>query len=529
MIRFAETIRGLAGWRRAFAALVAGLMAALAMPPLDLWPVLFAAVPVVLLLLEGLAPRAAGSAFLTGWLFGLGYFIAALHWIGAAFFVDAARYLWMMPFAVGGLAAAVAVYWGLAAAAVNLFGWRGLRLVAGFAAMLAGAEWLRGRLFSGFPWAAPGLAVDGMGAVAQTASLIGMTGLTLAIVLWAGLPLVLVGRRHRITAIGLLMLWPLAWGYGQFRLASASDGDVEDVRLRLVQPNIGQDEKWREANARTIFDTLLALSRQETAPGVGGPTHVIWPESAVPFLIDESPVAKAELRRLLDGKTVLMTGAIRRDLTRLEPADGFPVHNSIITFDGAAEVAARYDKWRLVPGGEFLPFAWALEPMGFRRVVTVPGNFTAGPGPVTLAIPRAPPATMLVCYEAIFPHDLVDSGNRPGWIVNVTNDGWFGRSTGPWQHVAQARLRAIEQGLPVVRVANTGISAVIDPYGRIRASLTLGERGILDAGLPEALPPTLYGRFGDASLALVFSLCLALVALVSGAATVSVKPRHRKG
>ncbi len=515
----AGTIRNLTGWRRGLVALLAGLGASLSLPPLDLWPLMPLAVPVVLLLLEGLADKSTVRSFLTGWLFGLGYFIFAFHWIAYAFFVDAATYLWMMPFAVGGLAAAMAAYWGLAAIAVNFFGLRGLRLICGFAATIAGVELLRGRLFTGFPWAAPGLAVDGMGAVAQAASLIGMTGLTFAIILMAGLPLALLHRRGRTAAMLLLLVAPAGWAFGAMRLAGAEGGSVPGVTLRLVQPNIGQDEKWREANARTIFDTLVSLSLEPTAEspqGLAGRSHVIWPESAVPFLIDESLVAKTELARILAGRTTLMTGAIRRDNASTAAPDDVPYYNSVIAFDGIAEVVARYDKWRLVPGGEFLPFAWLLEPLGFRKVVTVPGNFTAGPGPVTLAIPGAPPAAMLVCYEAIFPHDLVDTVDRPGWIVNVTNDGWFGLSTGPWQHLAQARLRSIEQGLPLVRVANTGISAVIDSYGRLRASLPIAMRGVIDSHLPVALPPTIYSRFGDWALGLLLAVCFALMLVSRG-------------
>ena len=513
MIRLTQMIRALSGWIRALLALVAGLVAALALPPLNLWPVLFIAVPVFLVLLEGLQPRQFLKAFLTGWLFGLGYFVLALHWIGYAFLVDAATYLWMMPFAVGGLAAAMAIYWGLASVVVNALGWRGLRLAGGFAAALSAAEWLRGHLFTGFPWAAPGLAADGMGAVAQTASVIGMTGLTLLVILWAGLPLAIIERRGRLLAAGVFLLLPLAEAYGLYRLALIPQADVAGVKLRLVQPNISQDGKWRAANARSTFDMLNAMSRQATLQspeGIAGRSLVIWPESAVSFLIDESAVAKAELRLMLAGKTVLVTGAIRRDVTRVDGNGEAAFFNSMITFNGLADVVARYDKWRLVPGGEFLPLAWVLEPLGFRKVVTVPGSFASGPGPVTFHIPGAPPVAMLVCYEAIFPDRLVDPNNRPGWIINVTNDGWFGRSTGPWQHLAQARLRAIEQGLPIVRVANTGISAVIDSYGRIRGQLPLGERGVLDASLPGALAATIYSRFGDGLFLVLLGLALLL-------------------
>jgi apolipoprotein N-acyltransferase len=282
---------------------------------------------------------------------------------------------------------------------------------------------------------------------------------------------------------------------------------VPGVVLRIVQPNIAQDEKWRAANARSNFDQLKALSSQ---PGLDRVTHLIWPESAVSFLIDESAVAKAELRPLLAGRTVLITGAIRR----AAPSDDADSYNSIIIFDGQTNVAARYDKWRLVPGGEFLPFAGLLEPLGFRKVVTVPGNFTAGQGPITLGLPAGPPAGFLVCYEVIFPHGLVDSEQRPRWLINVTNDGWFGESTGPAQHLAQARLRAIEQGLPVVRAANTGISAIIDPFGRYQARSQLGSESVLDGRLPQALSLTFYARFGDFALAFLTLVAASLAFII---------------
>ncbi len=495
--------------------LAAGAGAGLALPPLGFWPVLAPAFCLFLVVIESSPPSAPVSAFRLGWTFGFGYFLVAFQWIGFAFLVDAATYLWMMPFAVGGLAAAMAIYWGLAATAARWAGFSGLRLAMGFAAFLAIAEWLRGHLFTGFPWAVPGLAVDGMGGLAQWASVIGMTGLTVLVVLWAGAPLGFRGGPgERRLALALLGLLPALWAMGEWRLARAERRDVPGVALRLVQPAIAQDEKWREENTRPIFDALLKLSAEataENAAGIGSRSHVLWPEAAVPFLIDESPVAHEELARLLALRTALITGAIRRE----RPEADAPYHNSIITFDGRAEVVARYDKWRLVPGGEFLPLAWLLEPLGFRRVVTVPADFTAGPGPVSIAVPGAPEAAMIVCYEAIFPDALVDARRRPAWIINLTNDGWFDGSTGPAQHFAQARLRAIEQGLPVVRVANTGVSGVIDAYGEVRRKLANGARGVIDSPLPAAIAPPPYARFGDLGAA-ILTLLLLLVATISG-------------
>lgn len=503
MIRVADRLSGLAApWRGALC-LACGALAALGLPPLGLWPLTGACFSVFLLLLAGERRPGWWPCFLQGWLFGLGYFASAFHWIGFAFLVDAGTYLWMMPFMLGLLAGGMALYWGLAAALARHLWSQGLSLALGFAALLAVAEWLRGHLLTGFPWAAPGQIATTVGGLAQAAAVIGMTGLTAAVVLWASMAYALLvgpGRLRRGLSLALLALLPASWAAGELRLAAATDGLVPGVAFRIVQPNVPQEQKWREDNARGIFDELLRLSAMSTAErpdGIGSVSHLVWPESAVPFLIDESPVARDELAPLLGGRTALITGAIRLDRSVLpEPA----VHNSIIVFDGSATPVARYDKWRLVPGGEFLPLGWLLEPLGFRRVVETPGDFTAGLGPQSIALPGGITAALLICYEIIFPDRLLPGGPRPGLLVNVTNDGWFGQSVGPYQHLAQARLRAIEQGLPVIRAANTGISAVIDGYGRSLKQLPLLQSGVIDSGLPVALPPTPYARWGDGPL-----------------------------
>jgi len=375
MIRFPDRIAGLPAALRGALSVLAGLLLAAGLPPLGLWPLAFIGVPLFLALLGGEKGRGLGL----GWLFGLGYFAAAFHWIGFAFLIEADRYLWMMPFMLGALAGGMALYWGLAALlAKRLFG-SGLGLALGFAAMTGVAEWLRGRLFTGFPWAAPGLMADGMGGLAQSASLIGMTGLTLLVVLWAALPYVFVAAgRPRLKLAGgvLLLLLPALWLWGAARLAAAGDQMLPGVAIRIVQPNLPQQEKWREENSRQILDDLEMMSGMPTAEqpkGIAGIDYVFWPESAVPFLIDESPVAKGELKPLLGGRTALVTGAVRAE-RKGEGVDP-DVHNSIIVFDGNAEPVQRYDKWRLVPGGEFLPFEWLLEPLGFRKVVRHAGQF----------------------------------------------------------------------------------------------------------------------------------------------------------
>ena len=505
MIRFLDRIAGLPAALRGALSVLAGLLLAAGLPPLGLWPLAFLGVPLFLALLGG----GKGRGFGLGWLFGLGYFAAAFHWIGFAFLIEADRYLWMMPFMLGALAGGMAIYWGLAALVARRLGGTGLGLALAFAMAMGAAEWLRGHLFTGFPWAAPGLLVDGMGGLSQSASLFGMTGLTPLIMLWAALPYFVLSdqrRGARGAALLIALLLPALWVWGGMRLASAPEEMVPGVSFRIVQPNVPQEQKWREDNARAIFDDLKRLSVMPTSAmpeGIGGVTHLVWPESAVPFLIDESPAARGELAPLLGGRTALLTGAIRRDASGGDDPDLF---NSIIVFDGAAEPIARYDKWRLVPGGEFLPLGWLLQPLGFEKVVRTPGSFTAGPGPVTFSLPGGLEAGLLVCYEVIFPDRLTDPARRPQVLVNVTNDGWFGRSTGPHQHLAQARLRTIEQGLPLIRAANTGISAVIDSHGDIRERLPLMEQGVIDSGLPVAIPPPPYARFGDWGLLLLLGL-----------------------
>jgi apolipoprotein N-acyltransferase len=509
----AQSVDMLRGWRKAGLLLLAGAVAGLAMPPFDLWPLLFLAFPILIWSLAQLSRR---QAFAYGWLFGLGYFITCFYWIGIAFLVDAKTYLWMMPFMVGGLAGGMALYWGLAALVTAMLRQQGLSRIITFAVLLAIAEWLRGHLLTGFPWTAPGLAVDGMGSFAQSASLFGMPSLTLLIVLWAALPALLglpsVRRREWTTALLILAVLPALWLWGSYRLASDDGKTVDGVTLRIVQPNVAQEAKWRPERERENFDRLKRLSMQATGErpqGINDVAVVIWPESAVSFFIDEHAQALSELAQMLPQQTTLVMGALRRD----GAAESERVYNSVLAFDGDAGLVAHYDKWRLVPGGEFLPFEAILEPLGFRKVVTVPGSFASGPGPRNIALSGVAPAGVLICYEAIFPHDLIDPSERPAWIINVTNDAWFGRSSGPYQHLAQARLRTIEQGLPLIRAANTGISAIIDAYGRMDESLPLGVESVLDGTLPKSLPPTLYARAGDFMLAGLIIL-LGLVAIV---------------
>jgi apolipoprotein N-acyltransferase len=497
MIRWLAALGSLAGWRRFLLLVLCGAVVALALPPLDVFPALFIAFALAFRVMEG--ARGFRQAFTDGWGLGSGYFVVAFHWIGFAFLVEADTYLWMMPFAVGGLALSMAIYWGLAAFAVHFTGWRGLARYLALAAALAIAEWLRGHLFTGFPWAAPGQAAEGLGVVLQVASVIGMTGLTLLLLVWSAAIAALSNRRCRHVALAILALLPLVGAWGAYRVLGTVPVPLNEPLVRIVQPNIPQDDKWRGENGRAILDKLLDLSRGNGSEAKA----VIWPESALPFALDESETALAEISVMLGREGTLIAGSLRRN--------GENIFNSVQFVGSSGAIIATYDKWRLVPGGEFLPFESILEPLGFRRVVTVPGSFQAGRGPVTITLDGLPPVTPSVCYEAVFPHRFVDGGNRPQWIANVTNDAWFGNSTGPHQHLAQLRLRAIEQGIPAFRAANTGISAIIDPFGRYVARLETGVSGYIDWPISAALSPTPYARFGD-WIYLVLTVVTVLVA-----------------
>jgi apolipoprotein N-acyltransferase len=478
-----------------------GLALALALPPhARLWSALAGLVGLVFLSRDFVALKRR-TQFMRGLGFGIGYFTFALHWIGYAFLVDADAYLWMMPFAVGGLSLFMASYWAVAFVVAGQLARWGYSVWLTVPLCVGVVEWLRGYLFTGFPWAAPGLIADGMGPVLQVASVVGMPGLTLLIMLWgmaAGAVLL-----RRFSAVLVLLTLPLCFVWGQWRLSSASIEAATGPIIRIVQPNISQSDKWREENTEKIFEDLLSLS---STPAEVTPAVVVWPESAVSFLLDESRLGLSRIADVLQPGQALLAGSLRRSVNAAQKQTYF---TSVLLIDDEGVVKQTYDKWRLVPGGEYLPFAWALEPLGFRKVVNVPESFTPGAGPRSLDVPGIGKAAMLICYEAIFPHRLVDETLRPRWIVNVTNDGWFGLSVGPHQHLAQVRMRAVEQGLPVVRAANTGISAVIDPWGRYTAQTALETKAVLDVRLPEAMPQTVFSRFG---MVLVWSLVVGFFA-----------------
>ncbi len=508
------------GWRRRGIAFAAGAFSALAMAPFNAWPILFLTFPTLVWLIDGAGVGRWGgvaAAAMTGWWFGFGYFLAGLYWIGYAFLVDAPTFGWLLPIAVIGLPAVLAIYTAVGAAAARLLWTRGAFRILALGVALTASEWLRGHLFTGFPWNAFGFALTSPLALAQAASVFGIWGLTFIAIVVCASPATLgdepsdTPRPWLPLTLGLACLVVLG-GFGAWRLERTPTRLVGGTHLRIMQPNLQQDARFNYSAKQAVMDRYVALSSRSTdqqAHGMGDTTQLIWPESSFPFFLTREADALAQIAHLLPSNAVLITGAVR--LADPDNPAQSGVYNSIYVIDHTGSIAAVYDKVHLVPFGEYLPLANLLGRIGLQDITEERGGFLAGDRHRLIAVPGAPPALPLICYEAIFPGEVMPPGGRPGWIVNVTNDGWFGISTGPYQHFQQARVTAIELGLPLARAANTGISAVVDPVGRVIDSLPLGTEGVLDAPLPRAIGAPIYARFGDALAYIMIAIAFVAV------------------
>ncbi|MEO0703160.1 MAG: apolipoprotein N-acyltransferase [Pseudomonadota bacterium] len=482
-------------------AAAAGLATGLGQVPFALYPLGMAGLLVLFwITAETDTPR---RAFGLGWAFGTGYFALTLHWIVEPFLVDIARHGWMAPFALVLLAGGLALFWGVAGAVSCALGRTPLRFALIWPVALGLAELTRGYVFTGFPWAMLGYLWTETPALywSRLVGPYGVTVLTLALVAGAGL--FLRGRRHA----GWLAV-PVAV-FAAFALAGATlappDPAPEDRPVvRLIQPNAPQHQKWDPEFIPVFFRRQLEFTAAEAeAP----PDLIIWPETAIPW-----PLGRADdaLRFISDasGGTPVALGLLRRDGTR--------AHNAMAVVGAGGTVTALYDKHHLVPFGEYMPLGQIAAWAGINGLAAGDGfGYSPGPGPELVDLGALGRALPLICYEAIFPHNITGAPARPDWLMHITNDAWFGQIAGPYQHLAQARARAVEQGLPVIRVANTGVSAVIDAGGRITQSLPLGEAGFIDAPLPPPGAPTLYSRTGDWPLAIALLIALAGLALTA--------------
>ncbi|MFA5539153.1 MAG: apolipoprotein N-acyltransferase [Gemmobacter sp.] len=491
MFRFRRNTKGSgpgrarAGWRGLALAFLAGAGLALGQAPFALWP------PALVALLAGVAliaheTRWRRAAWL-GLFLGAGHFGVALHWIVEPFQVDPERHGWMAPFALFGLAFGLALFWGGAAAlAVRLGRSRAGRALA-FAAALAAAEALRGHVFTGFPWALVGHIWIGQ-APMQVAALVGGYGLTLLTLLAAALA---VAAPRAGAAGGAAILAAMA-GFGLWQLGQPMPERPDAPLLRIVQPNAAQHLKWDHGMQAEFFARQLEFTAAPTRhyPDRGRPDLVVWPETAVSFLLDWPGAGLDHIAAAAGGVPVAL------GIQRVEGWQGF---NSLAVIGEGSEVLAVYDKHHLVPFGEYIPFGNTMADLfGITAFAAQEGfGYTPGPGPELIDFGPLGRALPLICYEVVFPQDIRAAEERADWLLNLTNDAWFGDLAGPHQHLAQARLRAVEQGLPLVRAANTGVSAVIDARGRMLAALPLNEAGFMDERLPPALAAPLYARAGE--------------------------------
>jgi apolipoprotein N-acyltransferase len=493
-------VQAASGRRPRATAFLLGAAVAAGQAPLGAW---WLALP-ALSLLVGLVSRGNLRArrLWLGFAGGAGYGAAALFWIVEPFLVDPWTHGWMAPFALALMAAGMGAFWAIAALAGEL-GRGPSQRAAALALGLGLSDLLRSYVLTGFPWALLGHIWSGT-PLLLAASWTGPVGLSLATAAAAALPWAVIPRTRlrALVAVPAVLAIAAVWIWGAARLAQPSTGTGPLVTVRLVQPNAAQHLKWRDDMWRLFLDRQMDLT---AAPAAARPDLVVWPETAVPFLLEDSGDFLRELSRVSGGVPVVFG---------IQRTEGPRYFNSLAAIDGAGKVTQVYDKWHLVPFGEYLPLGDALARFGISAFAAQAGNgYSAGPGARVLDLGPAGRVLPLICYEAIFPQDIRAAGERPGWLLQITNDSWFGDLTGPFQHLAQARFRAVEQGLPLVRVANTGVSAVIDPLGRLTAEIGLNEEGFLDAAIPAAHAATFYSRHGEFPVLAVIVVALATIGL----------------
>ena len=513
--RIASRLLLLHGWRRLLLAFIAGGLASFSQAPFDFFAVCLISFPVLVWLLDGAAADSGSgrmqrfaAPFVTGWWFGFGYFAGGLWWVGNAMLTDFERYAWALPIAVLLLPAILAVFYGLAAALARPFWSDGFGRIAALAAAFGIAEWLRAVLFTGFPWNAVGYAVMPTPLLMQSVGVVGMMGVNALAVLVFSLPALLAGEKHVRAGMALaVVLAALHVAFGFLRLSLPAEGD-ETLLTRIVQPSIDQSEKWNAAVRDRIFKTFLDLSAQQDAQDAARPAMILWPETSVPFILQDRPDALSAIGELVRDDQVLLAGAVRIEGENAADPDA-RFYNSVVAINSAGVMYDAVDKAYLVPLGEFVPLEALFSRLGIAKLVELPGGFSRGVTRHAIDVSDGISVVPYVCYEVIFPGIAVGDTENASLIVNVTNDGWFGHSPGPYQHLRQAQLRAVEAGRPLVRAANNGLSAVIDARGQLVDALALDAVGTLDVAVPLAPANNLRtSHAGTVGWAIVLALAL---------------------
>jgi apolipoprotein N-acyltransferase len=491
MERLAGRIMLLWGWPRALLAIGAGAVGALALPPFGFFAALFVSFTLLVWLMDGTTGGPDGgylprfrSAFLLGWLFGFGYFVAGLWWLGNALLVEADEFAWALPLAIFGLPAFLAIYYGLATLIARLLWSDGMGRIAALALGFGLAEWLRSFFATGFPWNAIGYGAMPMPLMMQSAGVIGIFGVSALAVFVFSAPALIGTRKGMLAGLTIAGLLGCAHlGYGAYRLLGTETTvpvpPEAQATVRLVQPVIDQSRKLENGDRQAIFEEHLTLSALPPEAGGRRPDIIVWPETSVPFILTRTQDALARIADVLQDGQVLIAGAVREE----DGGAGLPprYYNSIYVIDSEGQIVTASDKIHLTPFGEYVPYEDILREIGVTSLVAMPGGFTAAATRSLLTLPNGQVFYPLICYEAIFPDEIGPEIERANAILNVTNDAWFGETPGPYQHFQQARIRAVETGLPLIRAANSGVSAIIDPLGRIVEGIGFNHKGVIDA------------------------------------------------
>lgn len=509
--RFADRLRALRGWRAYAAAFGLGVCFTLAFPPFWLLPLAVLAFSGWFWM--GMAADSTKQAFKLGWWFGFGYHTTGLYWICIALGIDGGAFIWMMPFALCVLPAYLALYTGAVSALAHRFRRGAVEQVVWFALLWLVAEWVRAHLFYGFPWNLAGYVWTISDATLQPASALGVYGMSLwAVLFCTAFALLAVPEAARAQARrGFAVIMAVSVGlaaWGQWRLWQADAMQVEptEVNLRLVQANVEQSLKWDPMYQRQALQRHINMSTRESADG-RKPDYIIWPETAMPYRIAPDSEWTHMLAAIAPRDGAIITGTVRSE----GQGDDWQVWNSLMAVNAAGEIIFRYDKSVLVPFGEFVPLRETLSFLPIEKVTQGARDFSPGHGAEVAGLRgMAPPFQPLICYEAIFSEFRpAEEESRTGWLLNITNDAWFGTSTGPYQHLHMARTRAVERGMPLVRVANTGMSAVFDAFGRAKALSGLNEESVIDVALPPQLRvSSWYSRHGEFTLIIICYILL---------------------
>lgn len=489
MERLAGRIMLSSGFSRVALTIFAGAIGALAFPPFGFFAALFVSFTILVWLIDGATGNPDGSmlsrgwkTFTIGWLFGFGYFVAGLWWLGNALLLEADEFAWALPLAILGLPAVLAIFYGLAVMLANMLWSDGWGRIAALAAAFGLIEWLRSFVLTGFPWNTVGLGLMPIPMMMQTSNLIGIFGMSMLAVFVFSSPALLGTKKGMYPGLMIAFaMMALHLAYGAYRLHQPLKTDAEALSVRIVQPGIDQSRKMLNADRAEIFKEHLRLSVLPAKNGEKRPDIIVWPETSVPFILTQNPDALAEIAKTLEDGQILLTGAVRMEEAGAGQAPRY--YNSVYAIDSQGQIIGATDKVHLVPFGEYVPFENLLRSFGINNLISLPGGFSPAATRQPITLPSGKKLHSFICYEIIFPGEVPQDIATSTAIVNVTNDGWFGDTPGPYQHFQQARIRAVETGVPVIRAANTGISAIIDPMGRIVAGLDYGQKGIIDSTL----------------------------------------------